>query len=172
MGDIEIKIKGDMAMKLFFKKRKDKGFSLVELIVVVAIMAVLIGVLVPTLVRNVEKSRLSKDKSALDEVKNAVEIALADEEYMDTNTTYKLCDNTDTVTIGNASDATLGDFWKEVQANLGETSIKLGSKLKGTSEITLTIADGHATIICNSSEAGDYTFSIPEGEVPSSAETE
>lgn len=163
MGDIEIKIKGDMVMKLFSKKRKDKGFSLVELIVVVAIMAVLIGVLVPTLVRNVEKSRLSKDKSALDEVKNAVEIALADEKYMDTNTTYTLCNNTDTVTIGNASDATLGDFWKEVQANLGnETSIDLGSKLKGTSEITLTIADGHATISCDSTEDGDYDFSIPE----------
>lgn len=149
-------------MKLFSKKRKDKGFSLVELIVVVAIMAVLIGVLVPTLVRNVEKSRLSKDKSALDEVKNAVEIALADEKYMDTNTTYILCDNTDTVTIGNASDATLGAFWKEVQANLGnETSINLSSKLKGTSEITLTIADGHATINCDSSVDGDYNFSIP-----------
>lgn len=160
-------------MKLFSKKRKDKGFSLVELIVVVAIMAVLIGVLVPTLVRNVEKSRLSKDKSALDEVKNAVEIALADEKYMDTKTTYTLCDNTNTVTIGDVEDESLGAFWKEVRANLGnKASIDLSSKLKGTSEITLTIADGHATINCDSSVDGDYTFSIPKGEVPSSAETE
>ena len=43
--------------KLLQKRKNNKGFSLVELIVVVAIMAVLIGVLVPTLVRNVEKSK-------------------------------------------------------------------------------------------------------------------
>ena len=42
-------------MKLFQKKKNNKGFSLVELIVVVAIMAVLMGILVPTLVKNVEK---------------------------------------------------------------------------------------------------------------------
>lgn len=39
------------------KRDKNKGFSLIELIVVVAIMAVLVGVLAPAYLRYVEKSR-------------------------------------------------------------------------------------------------------------------
>ena len=61
---------------------KNKGFSLVELIVVVAIMAVLMAVLVPTLIRNVEKTRVQKDKSAIAEIHHSTELAIADEEYI------------------------------------------------------------------------------------------
>ena len=43
-------------MKKTQKKLGNKGFSLVELIVVIAIMAVLVGVLAPTL-RNQESQR-------------------------------------------------------------------------------------------------------------------
>lgn len=39
------------------KKLNNKGFSLVELIIVIAIMAVLIGVLAPQYLKYVERSR-------------------------------------------------------------------------------------------------------------------
>lgn len=59
--------------------KNNKGFSLVELIVVIAIMAVLMGVLAPTLIGNIEKSRESKDLTNLDTVYNAVNEALSNE---------------------------------------------------------------------------------------------
>ena len=43
-------------------RRNNSGFSLVELIIVVAIMAILIGVLAPQYVRYVEKSRKAADE--------------------------------------------------------------------------------------------------------------
>lgn len=60
--------------------KNNKGFSLVELIIVIAIMAVLVGVLAPTYLQYVEKSKKSNDVSTVDSVINAVEIAAIDPE--------------------------------------------------------------------------------------------
>ncbi len=59
------------------KKMNNKGFSLVELIIVIAIMAILIAVLAPQFLRYVEKSRLQADNSAVGEVANAAKVAVA-----------------------------------------------------------------------------------------------
>ncbi len=60
------------------KKLDNKGFSLVELIIVIAIMAVLIGVLAPQYLKYVEKSRQSADLDSIDSMVNAVTIYSAD----------------------------------------------------------------------------------------------
>lgn len=85
------------------KKRNNKGFSLVELIVVVAIMAVLVGVLAPAYLTYVEKSRAQKDASALEEVRHAVEIAVAEERIYDTVTFDATKGTTVTVTVNNGT---------------------------------------------------------------------
>ena len=60
------------------KKMNNKGFSLVELIVVIAIMAVLIGVLAPQFMKYVEKSRETTDIQNLDTCVSAVRTYYAD----------------------------------------------------------------------------------------------
>lgn len=59
-------------------KFNNKGFSLVELIIVIAIMAVLIGVLAPQYLKYVEKSRRSADATMADEFVQALQIAASD----------------------------------------------------------------------------------------------
>ncbi len=61
-------------------KTNNKGFSLVELIIVIAIMAVLVGVLAPQFIKYVAQSRESTDLQNITEVKTAVEAYAADNE--------------------------------------------------------------------------------------------
>ena len=60
--------------------KNNKGFSLVELIIVIAIMAVLVGVLAPTYLQYVEKSKKSNDVSTVDSIASAIEICAIDPE--------------------------------------------------------------------------------------------
>lgn len=65
-------------MKKLFKN--NKGFSLIELIVVIAILGVLVGVAAPQLIKYVENSRVSTDLSNLEIVRRAATTYIADKE--------------------------------------------------------------------------------------------
>lgn len=134
-------------MKKFSEKIKNnKGFSLVELIVVVAIMAVLMAVLVPTLVRNVEKTRVQKDKSAIAEVRQAVITAMAQEQFQDA----KKNANGATVSGGKFALADLFDntddtsksLATEVENTIGAKTVALSSSMKsGDTDTKITIVE-------------------------------
>lgn len=144
-------------MKLFQKKKNNKGFSLVELIVVVAIMAVLLGVLVPTLVRHIETSKQSKDLDGVAEIRNSMEIALANEKFSDLDVVFT-CSGTVTVTrdattIGTASgadaSAVSADYVNEVLDNLknqaDEFEFSCSSKKYKGKDIVFTIKNEHVS---------------------------
>lgn len=60
------------------KKMNNKGFSLVELIIVIAIMVILVAVLAPQYLRYVEKSRVSSDVQTTVELINVMQVLAAD----------------------------------------------------------------------------------------------
>lgn len=69
-------------LKLFNRKKKDnKGFTLVELVIVVAILAILVGILAPQYTKYVEKSRQSADVSNLENIVKGFKVAAADTDY-------------------------------------------------------------------------------------------
>ena len=60
------------------KKTNNKGFSLVELIVVIAIMAVLVGVMAPQFLKYVERARKSTDVQNVQAMISATDTYAAD----------------------------------------------------------------------------------------------
>ena len=146
------------------KKMNNKGFSLVELIVVIAIMAVLIGVLAPTLLGNIEKSRLSKDKSAMDVLYNAWSNTAGDPDYTltypssfkyDIANSQITVDGFTQVTADAIPAAQLDAFKNALKAYVGGDTVKLESG----STVTIGFNDkGRCYIKVDSSvdAKGDY----------------
>lgn len=98
--------------KLLNKKKNNKGFTLVELVIAIAILAILVGLLAPQYTKYVEKSRKSADASNMDEMVKAVQVYAADaanEVPAVTNATIEL--TKDGVTSANKTvNAALGEF--------------------------------------------------------------
>lgn len=64
-------------------KKTNKGFSMVELIIVIAIMGILAGALAPALIKYINKSRLSTDISNGQQIASAIQTALSNENAFD-----------------------------------------------------------------------------------------
>lgn len=75
------------------KKLNNNGFSLVELIIVIAIMAVLVGVLAPQYLGYVEKTKQSTDVQNAQQLASEIAVRLADKESGDLSAAVELNDD-------------------------------------------------------------------------------
>ena len=128
----------------------NEGFSLVELIIVIAIMAILVGVVALAVIPNLERSRESKDLTTLDNIASALASSVAT-----AGANAKANDSFDiTAVTGTPTD----EVQKNMLENLGDCKdIKLVSGAgKGntitceynTTDNTLKVYAGDGTITC------------------------
>ena len=142
------------------KKMNNKGFSLVELIVVVLIMAIIAVALAPQVMKWVDNSRLSTDRDTYEQFISNLQIALTDKNLPATvtQTTFHITstgitDGSNAYSSGNASgtiagalDAVAADWYKaktKATANADLTVTVTANKMiqRGTEPAAVADAD-------------------------------
>lgn len=140
-------------------ERKNSGFSLIEIIIVIAIMAVLVSVLAPQYLKYVEKSRMVRDREQADEIQKGCEMILndADEKLEAGEYTITLTPNADITVTGQngANPSHLDAYLKQVlgqdyaknhlvSRNFSKIEIVFSNTVKPSCNITYVNSGGNA----------------------------
>ena len=126
------------------KKMNNKGFSLVELIIVIAIMAILAGAIAPALIRYIDKSRKSNDVSSGKTIKTAVETAMGNEVAYEELTNSGSGSTIVVAPSGTSSSAVTcsvasQDTKDEIFNNIGEKTPKIKYKKNEAKQFIVTV---------------------------------
>ena len=152
------------------KKLNNKGFSLVELIIVIAIMAVLIGVLAPQFLRYVERSRRQTDETAIEELRKSVEIGLGTEAIATEISTALATASPYVITIDTAGATNPGTLTVPTTLMQGEVSSSVGLDLDFTSNAYTQAATGTVSVEIINNATGDgfevQAWGLDQGNPP------
>ena len=144
-------------------KKSNKGFSLVELIIVIAIMAILAAAIAPALIRYIDKSRKADDLQLAGNIASAASAALANEDayaeinFGTNNEDVEIAkgDNVTSKSIGSFvnGDATSGtELVKEINSTMG-TNNKIKYTKGALSEVQImATSEGKIKVYFNGQE--------------------
>lgn len=145
--------------------KNNKGFSLVELIIVIAIMAILVGVMAPQLIKYIEKSNVSADTQLADSVQTACVTAMMDPEVLadasgsskitalqgTTPTAHPLTDFMDADGSNKYNSAVCEILGVSTAASV-EGSLK-SADVNGTKAISVTLGVNSCSVVIHNSDA-------------------
>ena len=153
--------------KLLNKKKNNKGFTLVELVIVVANLAILVGILAPQYTKYVEKSRKAADASNLENLVTVFKTAASDSTDTIKAGTYEITITDANTTIapaansaaGASTTANLKDVFNEFAGNdWANTKLKSKNWTSNTIKATIVIdANGSVTVSYTPTDIKDKT---------------
>lgn len=149
------------------KKMNNKGFSLIELIIVIAIMAVLVAIIAPNLTKYLGKSKQQTDKTNLGEIKNQVKNCISDaatqQDSLGNDILPQATDGTDAyytitkgatgpvVSVGNNGDANFANLLQDVldpettvASKASPTKKTMSVKIEGSASSGYTVTVVHS----------------------------
>lgn len=136
------------------KKMNNKGFSLIELIIVIAIMAILVAIIAPNLTKYLGKSKKKTDAKNADEIAQQLQTAITDYE---TDNGALCADDEDVKLKWNGS--TAADNSGTVTAPTAFLTI-VNDNVTNSTKSKETGADATATI---AKASGKYTITVTVG---------
>ena len=127
-------------------RKSNKGFTLVELIIVIAIIAVLTAVAAPQYIKYVDRSRWAQDQDNAQILLTAVQVAVADPEVTVTETSVTFTSSGISVTPATATGNvdTLAEYLYEAGWT-SATAPKVENKSVGNTTFTITISGNSVT---------------------------
>lgn len=149
------------------KRLSNEGFSLVELIIVIAIMAVLVGVITPQYIKYVNKSKYGVDVQTMDSLRNAMNIIALDPTVIEEPISGPIAATEIGSGIGTNNDV----FWREVYGIMGVATTETVSGATQNRSVTSMTADvkkmlklDQNGVIKYSYSNGNFIITVSEGK--------
>lgn len=137
------------------KKMNNKGFSLIELIIVIAIMAILVAIIAPNLTKYLGKSKKKTDSKNADEIAQQLQTAITDYE----TDNGELCADGKNVKLKWSGNTAANDSTGSTVAPAGFLTI-VNDNITNDTKSKETGSDATATIAKSS---GKYTITVKVG---------
>ena len=147
--------------KLLNKKKNNKGFTLVELVIVIAILAILVGLLAPQYTKYVEKSRKSADVDNMNEMVKAVQVYAVDQGTKaggNTANSGSITLSSTGVTIADDTNGVIAAALAEYVPNYNNVALKSKQWGKDDPKATFTIdTDGGVKVALTPTAFAEYS---------------